>query len=175
MKSFQSISAALLVMVVFASCSDGSTKTDTPATDTSSSAVANSTTTGDDHQKLEANKQIAVGFIQAMYGDRDTTSVDKYIADNIIQHDPILEDGKVWLKKMTSQFLSNPNLEKRKIDIKKVAAEGDMVWTLVREVAPNGKVFARVEIFRIENQKIAERWLIYQQEPKSSSNKNTMF
>src|SRR6478752_3706821 len=172
MKSFQSISAVLLVTVLFASCGGGSPKTETATTDTSGSAVANTGSVSDDHQKLEANKQIATGFIQALYGDRDSTSIDKYVADNIIQHDPILEDGKEWLKKVTAQLLSNPNLEKRKIDIKKVAAEGDMVWTLIREVAPNGKVFARVEIFRIENQKIAERWLISQQEPKTSSNKN---
>ena len=46
---------------------------------------------------------------------------------------------------------------------------------LIREVAPNGKVFARVDIFRIENGKIAENWLVSQAEPRESANKNTMF
>jgi predicted SnoaL-like aldol condensation-catalyzing enzyme len=50
-----------------------------------------------------------------------------------------------------------------------------MVWVLIREVAPNGKVFARVDIFRIENGKIAENWLVTQAEAKESANKNTMF
>src|SRR5437868_2396591 len=154
MKSLQSILAVLLFTVVFASCSNESAKPYATTSDSSGSAVANSGSDNDEHQKLEANKQIATGFIQAMYGDRDSLAIDKYVADDVIQHDPILKDGKEWLKKVVLQLLQNPNMEKRKIDIKKVAAEGDMVWTLVREVAPNGKVFARVEIFRIANQKI---------------------
>jgi hypothetical protein len=45
---------------------------------------------------------------------------------------------------------------------------------LIREVTPNGKVF-EVEIFRIENGKIAEDWLISEPEAKKSANKNGMF
>jgi predicted SnoaL-like aldol condensation-catalyzing enzyme len=174
MKSFLSISAMVLFTVVFANCSEASNKTDAAA-DSGQAASSGSDTSGSNMQALEANKKIAVDFIQAMYGDKDSAAIDKYIADDIKQHDPILQDGKVWLKKVLLQVLQNPNMEKKKIDIKQVAAEGDMVWTLVRDVAPNGKVFARVEIFRIRDQKIVERWLIMQQEPKSSENKNTMF
>ena len=42
-------------------------------------------------------------------------------------------------------------------------------------VIKDGKIFARVEIFRIRDQKIVERWLISQPEPRNSENKNTMF
>ena len=66
-------------------------------------------------------------------------------------------------------------MEKSKIDIKQIVAEGDQVFTLIREVAPNGKVFARAEIFRIQNGKIVENWLVLEPEPKKSANKNSMF
>ena len=85
----------------------------------------------------------------------------------------MLQDGKEWLKNGLRPFLENPNIQKTKVDIKQIAAEGDKVWVLIREVAPNGKVFARAEIFRIENGKIAENWLVTQAEPKESANNNS--
>jgi predicted SnoaL-like aldol condensation-catalyzing enzyme len=174
MKSFKFMSAALLVTVILASCgNDGNSKTEAASEDTP--AIAENKQVDDTHQKLEANKEIARSFIQSLYGDKDSTAVDKYVADDIKQHDPILQDGKQWLRELARQLLSNPNFEKTKIDIKYISAEDDMVWTLIREAAPNGKVFARVEIYRIKDQKITERWLISQPEPKTSANKNTMF
>ena len=71
--------------------------------------------------------------------------------------------------------LSNPNIQKTKADIKQMAADGDMVWLLLRDVAPNGKEFARVNIFRVENGKIAEVWKVDEPVPAKSENKNTMF
>ena len=50
-----------------------------------------------------------------------------------------------------------------------------MVWLLVKDVAPNGKVFARVNIFRVENGKIAEAWKVSEPVPAKSENNNTMF
>lgn len=176
MKSFKLMSAALLVTVIMASCgNDGKAKSEAATDDTPGTAIAENKQVDDTHQKLEANKEIARSFIQSLYGDKDSTAVEKYVADDIKQHDPILQDGKKWLKELARQLLTNPNFEKTKIDIKYINAEDDMVWTLIREAAPNGKIFARVEIFRIKDQKITERWLISQPEPKTSVNKNTMF
>ena len=175
MKSFKLMSAALLVTMIFAVCgNEGNTNGEVTIPDTAGTAIAGNAQVEED-KKLEANKEIARSFIQSLYGDKDSTAVDKYVADDIKQHDPILQDGKQWLRELARQLLSNPNFEKTKIDIKYINAEDDMVWTLIREAAPNGKIFARVEIYRIKDQKIVERWLISQPEPRNSANKNTMF
>ena len=175
MKLFKLMSAVLLVNVIMASCgNDSNSKEEVTISDTAGTAIAGNAQVEED-KKLEANKEIARNFIQSLYGDKDSTAVDKYVAEDIKQHDPILKDGKQWLRELTRQLLSNPNFEKTKIDIKYINAEDDMVWTLIREAAPNGKVFARVEIYRIRDQKIVERWLISQPEPRNSENKNTMF
>jgi len=175
MKSFKLISAALLINVILASCgNDGKANGDVTVSDTPGTAIAQDAQVEED-KKLEANKEIARSFLQSLYGDKDSTAIDKYVADDIKQHDPILQDGKKWLMDLVGQLLRNPNFEKTKVDIKYINAEDDMVWTLIREAAPNGKVFARVEIYRIKDQKITERWLISQPEPKTSANKNTMF
>lgn len=172
MKSLKFLSATLLSIIVFVACSNASDK---DAAATSSSVAATTDTISAGNQNPEANKEIVKGFIQSLYGDKDSMAIDKYIADNIKQHNPLLQDGKAWLKNGLRPFLENPNIHKTKIDIRQMAAEGDKVWVLIREVAPNGNVYARVEIFRIENGKIAENWLITQDEPKTSANKNGIF
>ncbi len=112
------------------------TNGDAATADTSGTAIAQNAQVEDD-KKLEANKEIARAFLQSLYGDKDSTAIDKYVADDIKQHDPILQDGKKWLMDLTGQILRNPNFEKTKVDIKYINAEDDMVWTLIREEAPN--------------------------------------
>jgi predicted SnoaL-like aldol condensation-catalyzing enzyme len=174
MKPFHSlISTTLLLTIVFTACTNNaSDKATTANSDTTAAPVI---TTDSGQNKLEANKKLVMDFYQSLYGDKDSNAIDKYIADNIIEHNPILQDGKEWLKNTLRPFFENPNIEKTKIDMKHIAADGDMVWVYVKDVAPNGKVFARAEIFRIENGKIAEDWKISEPVPAKSANNNTMF
>jgi len=165
------ISSAIAVSVLFTACSGG---TNTSAsTDTTAATTINAN--DENQQKLEENKKLVTDFYQSLFGDKDSTAIDKYVADNIIQHNPALQDGKEWLKNSLRPFLENPSIEKTKIEIPHMAAEGDMVWLLAKDVAPNGKVFARVNIFRIENGKIAEAWKVSEPVPAKSDNKNGMF
>ena len=177
MKQFQPlISAALAVTIVFTACSGGASEKETTATTDNAPSTATYATTADaSQQKLEENKKLVSDFLQSFLGDKDSTAIDKYLADNIIQHSPLLHDTKEGFKQDTRPYYSRPNLPKTKVDIKHIAAEGDKVWLMIRDVAPNGKVFARVDIFKVENGKITEHWSVEQAEPKESDNKNTMF
>lgn len=168
------ISGTMAFTIAFTGCTGTSSDTASAAnSDTATSAMAGADDAG--QQKLEENKKFVTEFYQALYGDKDSAAIDKYVADNIIQHNPIIKDGKEWLKDALRPFLENPNIQKVKVDIKQIAADGDKVWLLVRDVAPNGKVFARVNIFRIENGKIAEAWKVDEPVPDKSENTNTMF
>ena len=176
MKQFQSlISAALAVTIVFTACTSGASDKETTATTETAPSTATTANTDANQQSLEANKKLVTDFLQSFLGDKDSTAIDKYLADNIIQHSPLLHDTKQGFKEDTRPYYSRPNLPKTKVDIKQIAAEGDKVWTMVRDVAPNGKVFARMDIFKVENGKITEHWSVEQAEPKESDNKNTMF
>src|SRR5215203_3504317 len=96
MKQFQSlISAALAVTIVFTACtSDDSNKETTATTETAPSATTTTNTADANQQKLEENKKLVSDFVQSLFGDKDSTAIDKYIGDNIIQHSPLLHDGK---------------------------------------------------------------------------------
>ena len=177
MKQFQSlVSAALAVTIVFTACSSDASDKETTTTTEPAPATTTVTNAADaNQQNLEANKKLVSDFLQSFFGDKDSTAIDKYLADNIIQHSPLLHDTKEGFKQDTRPYYSRPNLPKTKVDIKHIAAEGDKVWLMIRDVAPNGKVFARVDIFKVENGKITEHWSVEQAEPKQSDNKNTMF
>lgn len=176
MKRFQSlISAALAVIIVFTACTSNAEKETTASTDTASTTTTEPSAAEANQQKLEANKKLVTDFLQSFFGDKDSTAIDKYLADNIIQHSPLLHDTKEGFKEDLRPYYSRPDLPKTKVDIKHIAAEGDKVWVMVRDVAPNGKVFARIDIFKVENAKITEHWSVEQAVPKESDNKNTMF
>ena len=177
MKQFQSlISAALATTILFAACTSDASDNETTATTNTTPATTTEVSAADANQrKEEANKKLVSDFLQSLFGDKDSTAIDKYIADNIIQHSPLLHDGKQGFKDDLLPYLKRPDMPKTKVDIKHIAADGDKVWTMVRDVAPNGKVFARIDIFKVENGKITEHWSVEQAEPKGSSNKNTMF
>ena len=171
MKPFQPlISTALVFTIAFASCTPAANKEPTGNSDTTAAVTVNADDSKE--QKLEANKKLVTDFYQSLYGDKDSTAVDKYVADNIKQHNPLLQDGKEWFKKAVRVLLT-ASLNKTKIDIKQVAADGDFVWLFVKDVAPNKKVFARVEIFRVENGKITENWKIA--EPVAEKDESRVF
>lgn len=176
MKRFYSLSLLLLALtIVFFGCNSGSSA-NTGSTDSSGESPATVANTNNaNQQNLEANKKLVTEFYQALYGDKDSTALDKYVADDIKQHSPLLQDGKEWLRNTLRPFLTSTQSKKVKMDIKQIAAEGDRVWLFVKDVAPNGKEFARVDIFRVENGKIAENWKTSEPVAAKSANNNGAF
>lgn len=63
---------------------------------------------------------------------------------------------------------------KEKVDLQRIAADGDLVYLHVRSKMGN-KTVAVVDIFRIENGKIAEHWDVIQEVPEKSANPHPMF
>jgi len=158
------VTAALCMSAVCFTCSNVSAQNQPAAK-----------TDGSYSQKLEANKKLVTTFYQALMGDKDSTAIDKYVDDNIKQHNPMFQDGKEWLKSTLRPFLENPNIQKTKVDIVHIAADGDMVWLHVRDVAPNGKVYARVGIYKVANGKIVEAWKVAEAVPAKSAMENSPF
>jgi len=114
--------AALTATIVLIACNSSTSDNATAAsTDTTSTAAATAGNTNDASTQEEANKKLVLEFYQSLYGDKDSNAIDKYIADDVKQHNPLLKDGKQWLKDALRPFLENPNIEKTKIEIPLVA------------------------------------------------------
>jgi predicted SnoaL-like aldol condensation-catalyzing enzyme len=122
----------------------------------------------------EKNKQLVLTFYQRFFGDKDITAADQYLAPSYIQHNPLAATGRDAVKKFFTPFFANPAIPKTKIDVRRVAADGDLVWLHIRSKT-TGAERAVVDIFRIKDGKIVEHWDVIQAVPEKSLNENTMF
>lgn len=121
----------------------------------------------------EANKKLVLNFYQKLFGDKDLSVIDRYIADHYIQHNPTIPDGKEALKTALTQWFAGA--PKEKVDIPRVAADGDLVFLHVRAKNAKGGLQAIVDIFRVKNNKIVEHWDVIQDVPSDSANDHPMF
>jgi len=118
------------------------------------------------------NSELVKTAITAVFGNRDITAFDKYFSDNYVQHNPQLPNGTEVLKQfvptLVGDFSYQPGV---------VTENGNIVMIHGRYENWNGKNMIAVDIFRIENGKIAEHWDVMQEEVTAdkSASGNTMF
>ncbi|MDB5011799.1 MAG: hypothetical protein JWQ25_1 [Daejeonella sp.] len=121
----------------------------------------------------EENKKMVVEFYQKLFGDNDISIIDQYIAEDYIQHNPYVADGRKALKDALTQWLANA--PKKKIDFQRVAADGDLVFLHIKSEGQGGKKVSLVDIFKVQNGKIVEHWDVMQEVPEKAANEHPMF
>lgn len=111
--------------------------------------------------QLEKNKELVIDFYKALFDDRKVADAfKKYAAPNYVQHSPLATDVP-----STIEFLQNMlnGLPEHDWELKRVIAEGDLVvlhvhsWSVADDPGR-----AIVEIFRVENDRVAEHWEVIQ-------------
>jgi predicted SnoaL-like aldol condensation-catalyzing enzyme len=123
--------------------------------------------------QVEKNKQLAITAYQRIFGDMDSTGVDEFMSEGFIQHNPSTPDGQEGVKALV-QMLISQGVPKQKIEFKHVVAEGDIVFLHSRyEMA--GKEWRFIDIYRVENGKLAEHWDAMMPMPDEPANNNLMF
>jgi len=99
-------------------------------------------------------------------------AADKYIAKDLIEHNPSGDDGIDGFKKdMTYLTQNSPG---QVMDIRRVSADGDLVY-VHGKTSWFGQDVAFVDIYRIKNGKIAEHWDVIQNWPTNATNPHPMF
>ncbi|RWY52461.1 nuclear transport factor 2 family protein [Mucilaginibacter gilvus] len=152
----------ILASVVIISCNNKGAETEKATADSLSKAAT----------QLSLNKKMVAEFYQEFFGDKNIGALDKYLAENYIQHNPALPDGREALRQgATLWFKGAP---KTKIDIQHLAADGNFVYIHLKSKMGD-KVSSVIDIFRIENGKIAEHWDVIQDVPEKSANAHPMF
>jgi len=117
------------------------------------------------------NKQIVEEFVTALFTDGDLTAVDRYLDPDFINHDPPLPgapDGPEGMRQAAELF--RHAFPDWRSDIQRMIAEDDLVAEhfvahgthrgSVMGESPTGHdvVLRGVNIFRITDGKIVERW-----------------
>jgi predicted SnoaL-like aldol condensation-catalyzing enzyme len=123
----------------------------------------------------EANKEKALYCMDLLFNKKDfDKSREECWGETYIQHNPNAPDGREALFAFMGPFFAaNPDL---RIDLKRVAAEGDLVWIHYNNKPnPDALGLAVVDILRMQDGKFVEHWDVVQPVPVDSANDNTMF
>lgn len=118
----------------------------------------------------QSNKEFVVNAVTALFIDGDLTAIDRYWADDYIQRNPMLPSGSAVIKEAFSDMPDNFRYE-----IGMVIAEGDMVAIHGRYTGFGPTPLIAVDIYRVENGKIAEHWDVGQEEVLETASGNPMF
>jgi predicted SnoaL-like aldol condensation-catalyzing enzyme len=115
-----------------------------------------------------ANKKVIGAFAESVFVKKDLSAVDQYVKTDYVQHNPLVKQGASGFKEFFSTwFASVPDWQ---YTLSKIVAEGDHVWvygtyagTLKRDwlgIPASGQKYAfeAVDIFRIQDGKLAEHW-----------------
>ena len=121
---------------------------------------------------IEKNKELVIRLTEDFWNAKDITAADQFFSPDFVTHSPYApQDGNIdsFIKQTTEDFKAFPDLH---IAIDDLVAEGDKVvkrWTLRGThkqewmgIPATGKklVFTGMEIFRFENEKVVENWMI---------------
>lgn len=122
----------------------------------------------------EANRRLVLDMYARVLGALDSSHMDEFFTSDYIQHNPSVVTGPEGLKGLLDRArVQSPHAEHR---VKRVFADGDYVIAHVHVIINPGELGrAVVDIFRIQDGKIAEHWDVAQPVPESAANTNTMF
>lgn len=123
---------------------------------------------------VEHNKKLVMRFLNEFMIGHDIKVLDELLGPAYTQHNPGLGHGKKELIKFFQDFWEiypRPGYY-----LKRIIAENDLVAIHYHfQPDPNEKGYAIVDIFRIEDGKLAEHWDVCQDMPEKSLNDSPMF
>jgi len=117
--------------------------------------------------KQEAiNKKIVEKYFYTFYNDKDVEKSRTMMTPNFINHHPGAGSGAEASLKAIKEHLFN-KFPDFKVFIKRIAAEGNLVWIqCYTQDTPQDRGKMSMDIFRVENGKVAEHWDIIQTVPE---------
>ena len=116
-----------------------------------------------------ANKALVLKALTELNVDRDLSAFDRYFTDRLIQHNPRLPDGTDALRALLA---ANTNMQSQ---TGMVTADGDIVMVHRRIEGLGPKPTVGVDIYRIEDGRIAEHWDVLQEEVSPTASGHPMF
>ena len=122
-----------------------------------------------------ANKKLVLDMANMLFVQHKVDqAIDTYFAPGYIQHNPMAVNGAEAIRTLFKGFYAaNPAAT---IVVKRSLADGDLVAIhYSMKIKPDERGFAVIDIFRVENGKIAEHWDVSQPVPEKSANNNGMF
>lgn len=118
----------------------------------------------------ESNEDFVVKAVTELFSNKDLTAIDRYWAESYMQRNPGLASTSAVLKDALKDMPADMTYE-----IGMVISEGDLVAIHGRYTGWGPKPLIVVDIYRVENGKIAEHWDVGQEEVLETASGLPMF
>ncbi|MFV5263714.1 nuclear transport factor 2 family protein [Acinetobacter courvalinii] len=161
------ILTTLLLPLALSACNDDSN----PEQDSQSS---NDT----QQQQTERNKSLVTSYYEGVFKDKKVREFsERYIAENYIQHNPYVADGRQpFIDFFEKRLADNPDAQ---YNILRTIAENDLVLLQVKgKLNADTPTNAGFDLYRVENGIIVEHWDVNQAVPendRTKANPDVMF
>lgn len=121
-----------------------------------------------------ANKAMVVDAYGRLFNEGDLMQIDLHWRPDYIQHSPLAPDGREALREFVIYIKAT--FPEGRLDFRRVIAEGDLVLVHSHLVpVPGTRGEALLDIFRVQDGKIAEHWDVTQAVPETTASGNDMF
>jgi predicted SnoaL-like aldol condensation-catalyzing enzyme len=122
----------------------------------------------------QANLDLVLGMFAEVLNPMDSSAVDRFIAEDYIQHNQSVEPGREPLKAFLD--LIRTQTPEAVHDVKRAFVDGDHV-TVHYHVRrwPGDLGWAVIDIFRIEDGRVKEHWDVMQDVVEGGPNPNSPF
>lgn len=124
-----------------------------------------------DHDKTQVNKALVERFTQEILVKQEVGAIAAYFAgDHLMQHNPHMGDGVAEFLAVR-QAWEQQGTPARYDQVHKVLGEGNFVLVL-SEGSFQGRHTAFFDLYRVENDRIAEHWDVLETIPAEADQKN---
>ncbi|RLU89242.1 hypothetical protein CTZ27_22685 [Streptomyces griseocarneus] len=119
-------------------------------------------------KSLQANKDLVTEYIRLFYNDKDFGRARLLLTEGFVNHHPGVGAGRDrTVEAFSGAAAAMPGFS---LTVRRIVAEGDQVWThSVAKAAPDAQPAVVVDIWRIEDGRLAEHWDVAQGVPEDSS------
>ncbi|WP_416883610.1 nuclear transport factor 2 family protein [Marivita sp.] len=120
--------------------------------------------------KANDAKELVIRALTEAMIERDVTAIDRYWAEDYIQHNPMAPSGREPIRGLIANAPKGATYE-----MGMVIAEGDLVAVHGRITGIGPKPLIAIDIYRVEDGMIAEHWDVIQEEVLETASGNPMF
>jgi len=107
------------------------------------------------------NKELIMAFYKEFFNEHIIEAAEKYVREDYIQHNPGVGQGrKALMDAFADKFIQNPEFC---LNIEKMISEEDMIAVYLKNIDAEGNTRCRVvDIYRVQDGKLAEHWDVLQ-------------
>jgi predicted SnoaL-like aldol condensation-catalyzing enzyme len=129
---------------------------------------------GRDLAREDANRRLVLEFYEGVFVRKDLSVAERLLTEGYIQHNPRVPNGRAaFIAVFGRIFAANPGSRSRLL---RSATDGDLVFIHhLAQSTPEERGRVIVDIFRVENGRIAEHWDVIQDVPETTVSGNTVY